>query len=56
MRMSAPPMSTSSEVRSDIASIANVVEAIRPILSAIAACSPIGAPHCTRSRAQVREM
>ena len=32
-----------------IASIANALAAIRRIFSAIAACSPIGTPHCTRS-------
>jgi len=33
-----------------------VVAAILPILSAIAACSPMGAPHCSRSLAQVFAM
>ena len=33
--------------------MAKICAAIRAILSAIAACFPIGAPHCTRSLAHV---
>ena len=39
-----------------IASIANVFAAISAILPAIAECWPIGAPHCTRSFAHLRQI
>jgi hypothetical protein len=38
-----------------MASIAKVLAAIIEIFSATASCLPMGAPHCTRSRPQVRD-
>ena len=50
MRMSLRSSSASIPDRSTTASSAKVVAAMNAILCATAACSPMGRPHCTRSR------